>query len=257
MSGELHVVEAERPRWFARLGFLYFIEELSPETWDTLREDVLPLYERFNSRANSYAYAFASEEGKAEIVAQRATEYAVAMQKWQERWNFHDDWLIEESAMVLHLWATYGYDESLFVMGVIQRNLDSLKAENETVEALGISPFTVGADAWNPTRERWFDYQKRTLEQVKEALADYRSGIEELPSLAKWTKKRPRADRGAEQHLKWLVRFQVLGEPQQDIADDPTGDGEGRRVEVRSVQDAIRITADLIGLTRRSIASHE
>ena len=256
MSSELHVIEADRPRWFARLGFFLFIEELSPETWDSLREEVLPLYERFDSIANSYGYAFATADGKAEMVAERARQYAQAMRAWHQRWNLYDDWLKEESAMVIQLWTTYGPNEGVSLMGVFQRNLDALKAEGESVEALGISPPTLVADAWNPTRERWFDYQKRVLEKIRKALADYGEGIVGREGLATWPKKRARDGRRADQHLKWLVRFQVLGEGQQAIADDPTGDGTGR-VEVRTVQDAIRTTAELVGLTRRSVATHE
>ena len=257
MSGELHVVKADRPRWFARLGFFLFIKKLSPETLDSLREEVLPLYERIDSIANSYRYAFATTDGKAEMVAERARQYDQAMRAWHQRWHLYDDWLKEESAMVIKLWTTYGPNEGFSLMGVFQRNLDALKVEDESVEALGISPPTLVADAWNPTSERWFDYQKRVLEKIRKALADYRDGIAGREGLAAWLKKRARGGRRGDQHLKWLVRFQVMEHEQQAIADDPTGDGTGRRVEVRTVQDAIRTTAELVGLTRRSVATHE
>lgn len=257
MKPELYVVEADRPQWFARLRFLYFIQKLSPETWATLREDVLPLYKRYVSDANASPYVF-SEDGKTVMVTERTVRYAKAMRDWERRWNLHDSWLRDESRMALHLWATAGGHEwAPGLMSVLLSNLDAKRAEDASVEALGIQAPTLVSGPWNPTTERWSEYEKRTVHQVRKDLAHYRAEIEALTSLASWPRKRPRADRDAEQHLRWVVRFQVRRETQKAIADDPKGDGTRRSVEVSTVRDAIRTTTELLGLTRRSIATHE
>lgn len=138
MKPELYVVEADRPQWFARLRFLYFIQKLSPETWATLREDVLPLYKRYVSDANASPYVF-SEDGKTVMVTERTVRYAKAMRDWERRWNLHDSWLRDESRMALHLWATAGGHEwAPGLMSVLLSNLDAKRAEDASVEALGI-----------------------------------------------------------------------------------------------------------------------
>ena len=150
---------------------------------------------------------------------------------------------------------TYGR-EDLDIIGLTQSLLNANESEDQAVAALGIEPPSFVLDAWNPTREEWPHYKRRVLKRVKDDLAKYREGIEGLEALAKSPRSRSRDDRGADQHLRWLVRFQVLEERQQAIADDPTGDGSGR-VELRTVQDGIRSARQRIELTRTSVRTHE
>ena len=246
MRGDFHASSANRPKHMGRWRFLLLIEELSPATWDSLREDVLPLYE------HSVWQAEVSELGSPE-----ALECGRAIQAWHVRWRLHDEWLRPVVSWALHLWAEYGSEEPVFMAWVQIENFQALLAEDQVVDNLTTAPPSFDSEAWNPTRERWVDFQKRALDRVRQDLTNYRRKVEDQDGLTKWRKKRRRADREPDQHMKWLVRFQVLGESHQSIADDPLGDGNGRRVEVRTVEDAIRSTAELIGLTRRSLPTHE
>lgn len=83
--------------------------------------------------------------------------------------------------------------------------------------------------------ERWWREQKRAAREA---------GASES--------RQKRSHTGGDPHLhfSWLARWQVGGESQKEIAENP---GEGvRKRERQTVQEAITRTADRIGLTRRT-----
>jgi hypothetical protein len=228
-SGDWHD-GGDGPRAEGRALFLASIELQAPEVIAELRDSVLP------NRRNLW--------------------------RWAKGWNLTDQWLLEFAEEVLELWAHFPDGHPI-------------PATWPTLPAGGGWGFRAGGGGWrlnpqtrrrryipdghvlphwDPTGETWAEYRAKANRRLTEYKAEVEaraemSGFERVPS------KRGRRGGDPELHFDWLVRFQVLGESLASVASFPGG---GRSsVDLRSVQDAVRTTADLIGLARRSVSGHE
>lgn len=193
-----------------------------------------------------------------------------AIATWGADWNLEDEWAHTMAAKMLAYWmVALEHIEDPRVEGwnpieSYRRTsrqwewiwaLRDPETESETGESQRIP--LPDAPEWDPTGTPWNLYEKLVLDDVKRYLRRYRDWVErdlEEAGLVETPTKRSRQDHPTDIHFRWLVRFQVLEESQEEIAARPLlSDESARSVEPRSVQDGIRKVAELIGLTRRSV----
>jgi hypothetical protein len=158
------------------------------------------------------------------------------IQSWSDRWGLSDDWVLELVLRTLWHW-----------------NIDE-----EACKELRWTP-TVGVgyyhpllhsdllfkfthNRWNPRNEEWSVYNKR-LEQAFRKYKDmYRTMLKfEICE----GRGKPAARKLNDQHFEWLVRYQVQRWPPTAIAQKYCHDA----AKETTVRDALRSTAELIGLT--------
>ena len=95
---------------------------------------------------------------------------------------------------------------------------------------------------WDPTQEQWSEWRDAAGEVWCKAVADHKARVLKecevrhlSPTPEKWF---------AERHFCRLVRFQVLGQTQQELRE--------KNEDVKAVQKALRRTAELVGIRLRS-----
>jgi len=154
----------------------------------------------------------------------KETAFQERWHEWAQPLNLHrDEWVL------IHLWD---------LLWRYQNQLDSLdklglptRGGAYTIPSSDLEP-----PQYFPDRMTRAEYQKGVDAYVAEVEAAFHS--------AGW-KKTPNPSSELI-HLRWLARFQVAGETVKALADS-----EG--VEPRTVERALRIMADRIGLTRRTL----
>lgn len=120
------------------------------------------------------------------------------------------------------------------------------------------TPFKFDFQGWSPETRTWDEYETAVGQALQERLDKYRQRRERAykrrrsilaedgeVDLQPTPEKRGSGDASASQHFDWLIRFQVTEWTHEKLMDETD---RGRT----TVQDAIRDTAELIGLTRRS-----
>ena len=101
---------------------------------------------------------------------------------------------------------------------------------------------------WDPTQERWSDWRKAAEARFREALNAYKDRVQE--EARRRNLESTPTKREAERDFRFLIRFQVLGETHEKIAEESGFD------DVKVVQKCIRRTAELAGLVLRTDLGH-
>ena len=160
-------------------------------------------------------------------IARDQEEFMTAWWGWAQPYGFHlDSWIL---------------DHVLCLLPAFLRNPD-------------IAPIFSGAPVlaaypvpgrqitppgpYRPDRETLADYQKR--------VSEYANLVADVAHVTGWEPSRAKPN--TTRHLRWLARFQVLGETVEAIAHAE----EPEPLDRRSVERALKEMADLIGLTRRN-----
>ena len=228
----------------ARLGFLQAVEDVAPHVGAELLEEVRPRFECLASHledteAHSFhrtlralrtaadrrarAEAAASSEPRTRVLERVALQVDLldALETWATPYHLHrDGWLLDYA--LTHLWAVYrrGDPAPLGTVG----------------PAVAYQYASPPGPTYEPPHETRAEFLERVDAYMEEVESDLRrSGWDEAPH-------RPHG--GA--HLRWLARFQVAGETVEGISG-------AARVGKRNVERALKSSADLIGLTRRTL----
>ena len=254
---ELHLPGGHSQATFsARERLLELIEEMTGHVITELQREALPPFLTLMTGMGwVVADAMASRGGRRpfEIVRLKAEgtqgcdELLAALDGWQEKWQLRAPWIEAAVLQALTHWSRRSDTVAEGAWPGEFKQLGWLPQSGEPPSLRGYNPF-------DETRSSYREEVRATLDAYLENVE--RDARERLGA-ENWKEKRSRGSRGTDQHLRWLVRFQVLGEKQQSIADNPTGDGTGRRREMNTLQDALRSTAELVGLKRRTVATPE
>lgn len=233
----------------ARATFLRIVQEMVPDVVSSLWRDVLPSFERLKiERGSAISDATA---GRLEALREdpltllrRRTEGAAsappffeALKSWATRWNLDAPWLHRFVLTTLDWWAVrtpHGW----------QRTDQAPTAWPSDYGELLYSPTLPPPHlrAWQPAEEKWSEYRR----YAQEALKQYRDNVEGVArahGMVPWPERRARR-KSPDQHLEWLVRFQVLEQNQEALA-------ESEGVDRRTLQSGIKNVRDLIGLKPR------
>lgn len=240
------------PSCYAMMLLLFeALEEFAPEVIRSLEQDVLGT----------------TPEHLRPLTTGNATRHwSESFERWQRCFNL-DRWETEEHALSfefvadLHLvgmetsrrsntdraWSNW---KSILTVVVAPestafpewRVLEA--ADPGLVESLMIEPPM--PEPWNPVLEPWKPWKERTVQ----ALTRYRKDVEQ--AFRKAGAEPRKTKRKAREHFEWLVRYQVLEQKFQAIADaiDQAQDAPGDDPEAR-VRKAVQETAKLIGLHLR------
>ncbi len=264
-------------RWSAQKLFLERVSELVPETLDSLRQDVLPAFRRAaeatrpSPRPPTHVGPFGDPSVRRaspipwrtwaqitiDVYAKQPEMSALRdrLSTWSSHWNLTDDWALDSAIRTLRS------------MEAKSRRRASVDIDGElvllppwVVAGARIVPFTFERRGWIPQKQQWIAYQAETREEFEHQLKKYRddwaSWLEASgpwrPGLKRSPEKRTRGGDDAFRHSDWLVRFQVQGWTHERIAKEYDRAYDDAVRKTNTVADAIRETAKLIGLTRRS-----
>jgi hypothetical protein len=211
-----------------------------------------------NGGADAWSRAF--EEHLAQFERIRT-----AIAPWQDRWHLTDEWIAGEVYLALVLvrrplpatarvgasW-TYFDREPGGPFSPIYPPTGGVPGTTAFLHSLAkpLAPLFVFSARWYPQYESRAEISRWLRKQFEQDLTAYLDACEttmEAAGLVRAPKKYPRLRGDARQHLDWLVRFQVQEWSQTRIAQ------HYERGNAKTVADALRKTATLIGLTRRSL----
>jgi hypothetical protein len=249
-----------------RFRFLHRAAALEPDLQPSLAEAIeavpvatfeMPEY-RSNGGADAWSQAF--EEHLAQFERIRT-----AIAPWQDRWHLTDEWIAGEVYLALVLvrrplpatarvgasW-TYFDREPGGPFSPIYPPTGGVPGTTAFLHSLAkpLAPLFVFSARWYPQYESRAEISRWLRKQFEQDLTAYLDACEttmEAAGLVRAPKKYPRLRGDARQHLDWLVRFQVQEWSQTRIAQ------HYERGNAKTVADALRKTATLIGLTRRSL----
>ncbi len=151
---------------------------------------------------------------------------------WGERWHLTDPWLLDVALQYLRLrHQGHPWDaEDPFVKG---RFPDPSFIDTDKQVGL-VRP------EWHPQWESRAAYKENRLREIDEHM-DEKEAWAESQGMKPGIKKRGSFDK----HFEWLARYQVVPESYGEV-------GQVVHADRSTVRDAVRKTADLIGLTLRA-----
>ena len=161
---------------------------------------------------------------------------------WQARWNLRETWV--STAADFTLWEWLRLDGRTIqdvwpAMGGLIRELDDYDAQD----------FTITVVPWIPGVETRAAAEARLRGELEDFLRRHLNGREreaEAVGMMRTPTKRARRGQDPNAHFEWLARFQVQEWSYSRIASHYD-------VSRRAVEDAVRLTAELIDLTRRTV----
>lgn len=258
----------DRTRWEARKLFLDKVAELAPDVKASLFDDILQTYREAYQKTQpppeqvSPAGPFGEE-----VVRQHPPEWVSWQWRedhwngddsdwppelsqlrkqvldWAQRWNLQDPWVLDAVLRTLRVW------HKRIDPGTSPESEQPLKFHPPRfIDSLATPPFEFCHQAWRPQWTTWEAFNEQVRSEFERQLTAYRKAREaevEEQGLERSPKKLKQLEANADQHFDWLVRFQVLKQTQSHIA------AQVSRTK-RTVQDALRHTAELVGITRRS-----
>jgi len=253
--------------WTARMIFLSKVEVLAPQVLEALRDDVAPHYlaaweapdDRFPTREHWELAPSFFRQDIATLAAEhpdasysRLAPFNDALRTWSDQFHLADEWCAQVALHTLNDWARSSHP----VREPLRFRLPSFGGavpEDPT-------PPDFRLPEWSPTFETWAEVEERARAAFENALKQYREagrawagglGLEAAPTM-----KAPK-DLDLSAHFEWLVRWQVQGWTQPRIANEYKRrfgqDPAWKERDPKSIASALRKTADLIGLTRRSV----
>ncbi len=261
-----------------RVKFLGTIAGLVPEVQGSLRDKVWPYYvtalretrprrrrvRRWQARQAEWEL-WRWERGEwdfdADEVPGTISHLRARALEWARKWHLPDPWILDAAFRTLRaLEHCPTFDEYMppYFMDLRDpsahkpRNLAELLEQDagELFEErlLGVEgPLSFQHAAWYPFWETRTAYEERARKAFDEALRCHLDAGEESATQAGFVRspeKRGQFKARPLQHFKWLVCYQIQGRSRKEIADE-----YGRAKT--SVSDALRNTANLIGLTLR------
>ncbi len=261
--GEYDTVDGFHTLRSSRGLFLHRAATLVPELLPSLAKAIesLPV-ETFELPV--YADDGAGDEWLVEGLS-RFERFRTAIMPWQNRWHLTDDWISEELHSAL-CWIT-GNLRATERVGAAWKyfDLERVRPFSAIYPPTGGLPGTTGFQhslakplpplfafhgRWYPQYEFRADISRWLRKQFEQELTAYLDAVEKqmkTAGLVKTPKKCPRSGGDTMQHFDWLVCFQV-----QEWSHHLIGQHYGR-LDDKTVADALRKTATLIGLTRRSL----
>jgi hypothetical protein len=277
LGGEFrNVAGADLSAHAGRVKFLGTIAELAPEVRGSLRDKVGPYYitalretrplrvRRWQARQAEWElwrwergeWDFDADEvpGTVSRLRDRALE-------WGGKWHLHDPWILDAAFRTLRaLEHCPTFDEYMppYFMDLRDpsshkpRDLTELLEQNagELFEGRLVGaerPLSFQHPEWYPFWKSRTAYEEQARKAFDEALRRHLDAREESAEQAGFMRspeKRGQFEAQALQHFEWLVRYQLQGRSRAEIAD------EYNRART-SVSDALRNTANLIGLALR------
>ena len=234
----------------ARGEFLRLVAELAPDVVSSLYSGVRPTFSRLIVEQGwAVADAISSREEDPLAVLKRKSEEATsappfleALSRWSSRWNLRAPWVDRWVLSTLHTWWQANPH-------VPARPSADSSSPPPTTWPLEYGELIYSPN-FKPPQLRSFQPAHETQQSyaayAREALAAYMQAIEQeaqTRGMVPWPKKRAR-NGPPDRHLRWLVRFQVLEENQEALADS-------EEVGRRTLQDGIEQARMLIGLEAR------
>lgn len=266
-AGEYDTPDGFHIRRRSRGLFLHRAAALEPELLLSLAEAIesLPM-ETFDLAG--YADDDGGDEWLAEAISQ-FEQFSTAIMPWQNDWRLTDDWISEELHSAF-CWVSGNLPATERVHAAWKYfNREPIRPFSPIYPPTGGLPGTTGFRHYlsEPVplllvfRARWYpQYEFRAdilgwlKGQFEQELTAYLDAVEKqmkAAGLVKTPIKRSRRGGDAMQHFDWLVLFQVRYRTQASIAK------QYGNLDISTVADALRSTAELIGLTRRSTPTLE
>lgn len=263
--GEYDTVDGLHTRLRSQRFFLHRAANLVPELLPSLAEAIEPL------PAEALEWPDDLDDGGgyerlAEGVS-RFEQFRASITQWQDRWNLTDDWIPQELHSAL-CWTSGNLRASERVSAAwTWFALEPVRPFSPIYPPTGGLPGTTGfkhtvAKPLAPLfvfRARWYaqyefraDISRWLRRQFEKELTAYLNAVEnqmKTAGLVRTSTKRPRRSGDPLQHFDWLVRFQVQCWTQARIA------RENGHLDISTVAQALRSTAEHIDLTRRSTST--
>jgi hypothetical protein len=250
-------LESSVPVYWARLEFFGRIAALIPDVLTRLRDDVLPVFQATwqdtdpahlrqwrTLRTMAGQFRAMPDARRRDAVIRLGADpvpLVDALTAWGAQWNLSDDWCADVALSTLRWWANV--PETLTSESGLSWHPGGI---GTWVVILDVPPL----DAWKPNIESWEAFSVRVDEWKKRN----RGTAEATAAAAGMTlppEKRARSSPDRGRDFEMLARFQVQGWTQRNIA-GTYRTPRGHQLTEKAVADALRRTADMIGLTRRS-----
>lgn len=230
------------------------IEDDAPEVLESLYSDVFPLC----SSHRTYMEQYEQEMGLTYIdkaleyynAGGMPTDYGNALVVWLKRWNLTEDWLLDMARSTLGQWRNVqdvpdfphlGYR----TLGRLEWHLELYtQAPNGHLD-FEFDRFHCYPQSWDPFVESRKQFRDRFMERFEKQLDAY---LDKVDGMAVAQGVVPTPEKRNLEHFVWTVRYQVLGLSYRQIADRYA---EGGDLDKETVRDAVRKTADFIGLRLR------
>jgi hypothetical protein len=242
------------PRAVARRHFLIAIEDKVPEVLETLYHDVFPLC------SSHWSYMEQWEQEMGLLYVDKALEYydagglptayGNALVSWLKHWNFTEDWLMDAATGTLQNWRNVKDVPGFPYLG--DRTLDRLEWHLQMYDRtpngslrFDLTSFRYYPQSWDPFVETRKQFKDRFMERLEKHLDAY---LDKVDSIAIAQGALPTPEKRNLEHFAWTVLYQALGLSYQQIADRYA---EGGDLDKESVRDAVRKTADFIGIRLR------
>ena len=183
------------------------------------------------------------------------------LEAWGKRWNLADNWCLATARATVETWrgptgdllkepcpvgmGPFG-DREAFIDALEWMLPAGVEADPLTDDEEQIPALEVAHTYWNPGHETWKQAEARMVDSFQHHLRKHRDRIQKLVEESGLERSTSRTDR----HFRWLAMYQVQRLPQQARYTYATLAAiEG--VELQSMEQAIKETASLIGLTLR------
>ena len=166
---------------------------------------------------------------------------------WQKRWNLGESWVRTAAVQTLNDWSA---EEGLKTIREVWPAMDSLTAD---LSGYKEQEFIFTAIPWISYQETRKAAEARLRGAFDDYLGGYLDAVEKADQargMVRSPEKRGRRGEKPDMHFEWLARFQVQEWSYGKIA-------SYYQVSPRAVEDAVRETSELIGLTRRTLLPKE
>ena len=233
-----------------RVYFAELVDEMVPELRESLIRDLLPVARRieeavYQAESTFWFFLPVSASGVATLVSEldveeEAQEFASAFEKWCDYWHLRDRWLQKAAAATLR-WHMRDRWLPKHAPAPVESAVRDHKQLTLFPEAVPAAQWPVipppDLPAWNPPLF-WPLYEERVLQKLRA----YRDEIAERTRVSPL--KRERKGESRDRHLRWLVRYHICFENQEEIAAEED-------VQRRTVSAGIKAATELLGISRR------
>src|SRR5262245_14456085 len=164
---------------------------------------------------------------------QQSTQFKSALENWGSQWHLNDGWILD--------WALHTLDQWRKLLPDIN---NAGWASLPLVRPLPPVPETTFKfeSFWNIAQERPPKAKRRMRQEFERTLKAFFGRLHDLTMTYQG-----RQSKAGEEHVRWLVQYQVLGRSYAQIGRLKQMAGDSRK----TVQDAVRNLAQRIGLTLR------
>lgn len=162
--------------------------------------------------------------------------------RWSRKWRLRDEWCLEAAVDTLAFLSLTEENPEPVPLWYWGRRMIKVPFREEDLR------FVFSHPGWIPTLETWSSAAKRMDRAYEEAKQQYREHVEAMcrdAKLRKVSSPRHRFD----DHIEWLVRFQVCRESWTEIAATTSKKNIDKPVTDDAVAKAVSEKAKLIGLT--------